>query len=234
MADEPLIVDYYTDVLCVWAYIAQIKVDQIKQEFGPRVAIRYHYLPLFGNNAVRIGSGWKDQGGFAGYGAHVCKIAEPCTYVTVHPEVWSRQAPATSLPAHLYIKAIEVLESSGGIDPQPRPDYQGRIPSQEFAWRVRQAFFRDLREVDRLHVLREIAEEQGLPAGQIALEIGAGQVFAALAQDMEDKERLRLEGSPTFVLNDGRQKLYGNLGGDVIIANIRALLERDPGQPIWR
>jgi len=39
---------------------------------------------------------------------------------------------------------------------------------------------------------------------------------------------MRIEGSPSFVLNEGRQKLYGNVGFRIIEANIQELL-RAPG-----
>lgn len=233
MTSEPLEIDYYTDVLCVWAYIAQIKVDQIVRDFGSGVRVRYRYLPLFGNNTVRIGEGWKEQGGFAGYGAHVCKVAQPCDYAPVHAEIWARNAPTSSFAAHLHIKAIEGLERSGWIDASAG-EYEGRTTSQEFAWRVRQAFFRDLRDVGAQGVLEEIMRDQGLPLGRIRDEITTGRAYAELASDIEDREKLRLEGSPTFVLNSGRQKLYGNVGYDVIATNIRALLERHPELPVWR
>ena len=38
---------------------------------------------------------------------------------------------------------------------------------------------------------------------------------------------MRIEGSPSLVLNEGRQKLYGNVGFRVIEANIQELL-REP------
>jgi len=230
---EPLRIDYYTDVLCIWAYIAQIKVDQIRTEFGDSVDIRYRYLSLFGNNATRIGEGWTD-GGFAGYGAHVCKVAAPCDYVELHPDIWSRNAPATSLPAHLYLNAVESLAANGGVGADAQANYQGRTEAQELAWRIRLAFFRDLRDVSDLGVLQDIAEHQGLPVDAIERELRSGAAFARLSLDIDDKERLKIEGSPTFILNEGRQKLYGNIGYDIIAANVRALLERTPDRPVWR
>jgi hypothetical protein len=35
---------------------------------------------------------------------------------------------------------------------------------------------------------------------------------------------MRIEGSPSLVLNEGRQKLYGNVGFRVIEANVQGLL----------
>ena len=51
---------------------------------------------------------------------------------------------------------------------------------------------------------------------------------------MQEAARFRIEGSPTIVLNEGRQKLYGNVGFRVIEANIAELL-RDPrpGEASW-
>jgi hypothetical protein len=45
-----------------------------------------------------------------------------------------------------------------------------------------------------------------------------------LAADYQDAERMRIEGSPSLVLNEGRQKLYGNVGFRLIEANVQALI----------
>ena len=45
---------------------------------------------------------------------------------------------------------------------------------------------------------------------------------------------MRLQGSPSFVLNDGRQKLYGNVGFRILEANIQELLRPPtPTQASW-
>ena len=56
-----------------------------------------------------------------------------------------------------------------------------------------------------------------------------GRAFAALAADYEAATRDQVKGSPTFVLNHGRQRLYGNVGYRIIEANIEELL-RDRGE----
>jgi predicted DsbA family dithiol-disulfide isomerase len=51
---------------------------------------------------------------------------------------------------------------------------------------------------------------------------------------MREKEQLHITGSPTIVLNEGRQKLYGNVGYGVIEANIKELLKSpDAGAASW-
>jgi predicted DsbA family dithiol-disulfide isomerase len=44
-----------------------------------------------------------------------------------------------------------------------------------------------------------------------------------------------VQGSPTYVFNDGRQLLYGNVGYRIIEANVRELLSAPPaeGAPSW-
>jgi hypothetical protein len=51
-----------------------------------------------------------------------------------------------------------------------------------------------------------------------------GAAFARLAGDYQDADKIRIEGSPSFVLNERRQKLYGNVGFHLIEANIQELL----------
>jgi hypothetical protein len=50
---------------------------------------------------------------------------------------------------------------------------------------------------------------------------------------MELKEENKLEGSPSFILNEGRQKLFGNVGYRIIEANVAELLENQGNQASW-
>jgi len=40
---------HFSDVLCVWAYVAQIRVDELRSRFHERVELSYRYLHVFGN-----------------------------------------------------------------------------------------------------------------------------------------------------------------------------------------
>jgi protein-disulfide isomerase len=42
--------------------------------------------------------------------------------------------------------------------------------------------------------------------------IHGGAAFARLAGYYQNAGKMRIEGSPSFVSNEGRQKLYGNVG----------------------
>ncbi|WP_204376707.1 hypothetical protein, partial [Methyloceanibacter marginalis] len=48
----------------------------------------------------------------------------------------------------------------------------------------------------------------------------------ARAADYDLSQKNGVEGSPTFLMNDGRQKLFGNVGYRLLEANVQELLRR--------
>ena len=45
---EPIRIFYFSDILCIWAYIAQIRLDELKTTFQDKIAIEHHFVPVFG------------------------------------------------------------------------------------------------------------------------------------------------------------------------------------------
>ena len=99
---------------------------------------------------------------------------------------------------------------------------------------LREAFFKEAKDIADSKVLEQILEEVEVPVDEVNALICSGQAHALLEADMREKELQNISGSPTYVLNDGRQKLYGNVGYGVIEANIKELL-RSPyvGAASW-
>ncbi|MCB1319116.1 MAG: hypothetical protein KDK34_02620, partial [Leptospiraceae bacterium] len=60
-----------------------------------------------------------------------------------------------------------------------------------------------------------------------------GEAMAALMRDTQLCQDQGITGSPTIVLNEGRQKLFGNVGYRVIEANIREILRNPGNQASW-
>ena len=65
MSNKTIVIDHFSDVLCVWAYVAQIRLDELQREFSTQVQINYHFIPIFGVVAKRVGEGWQEKGGQA-------------------------------------------------------------------------------------------------------------------------------------------------------------------------
>mgnify|MGYP000101642069 CR=1 FL=1 len=72
-----------------------------------------------------------------------------------------------------------------------------------------------------------------LPLAGIRRHIDSGAAHAALCADFDAKDRQLVEGSPTFVFNEGRQKLYGNVGYWIIEASINELLVAPGCRASW-
>lgn len=221
---EKVTVEIFSDVLCVWAYGAQARIDQLRHDFGGRVELHYRFIPLFAATHQRIVEGWKTRGGAAGFNRHLHEVVSSWDHVSMHPDVWIRNRPPSSNSAHLFLKAAQLSQAAGDISPEPDDMFGGRSLVEELAWRVRCAFFADNLNISDRPVLSAIAAGLCLPIDRILEQIDNGEAHAALHLDVEARDHYLVPGSPTFVFNEGRQRLYGNVGYRIIEANLTELL----------
>lgn len=148
-------------------------------------------------------------------------------HVSLHLDVWLHDIPASSTTAQVLLKAIQLLQERGQVPATAEPAFAGRTRFEEVIWRVRCAFFQHAQNIAHWDVLSRVAEGLELPLPAIRQLIDSGEAYAALHVDTEAKQRYQVAGSPTFILNEGRQRLYGNVGYRIIEANVRELLQ-DP------
>ncbi len=209
----------FSDVLCVWAYIGQARIDEVAGNFADHIQIEYRFCPVFGDTAHQIGVGWSDRGGYAGFAAHLHEVVASFDHISLHPELWQHSRPTSSLPAHLLLKAVQ------SVAPQSL---------EQVLQAIRAAFFQRCQDISRWAVLRECLESVDVSVGAVRAALDSGVAHAALAADHRDQQAWMVQGSPTILLNEGRQKLYGNVGYRVIEANLKELL-RSPnaGAASW-
>ena len=215
---------YFSDVLCVWAYVSQARIDAVKSKFGTAVRIDDRFCSVFGDTDGKIASSWKDRGGHQGFNAHLRQVAARFPHVQLHPDLWLTIRPASSASAHLFLKAVQLREHESGMDQDRSPGLFDRVTLN-----FRHAFFRDGRDIARWETQCEIAAAAGVDIDAVARCIHSGLAFARLAADYQDADKMRIEGSPSFVLNEGRQKLYGNVGFRLLEANIQEFLREPHG-----
>ncbi len=216
---ENLALTYYSDVLCVWAHISQARVDEVAERFSDDVSIDYRFCSVFGDTAHKIGIGWAKRGGYAGFGNHLCEAVSEFGHIKLHPEIWQRNRPKSSTPAHILMKAVQRVDKR-----------QCKAVLHE----LRLAFFERCLDISRWSALKAALEVSGVSVNDVQEAIDSGAAHADLEADRRDQQILMVQGSPTFILNEGRQKLYGNVGYGVIEANIKELL-RSPaaGAASW-
>ena len=213
-----LTIDYYTDVLCIWAWIAQRRTEELESTWGDKIDLKHRYVNVFGDTQTRIGDGWAEKGGFSGFGEHVFESAEPYDNAPVNPAVWSKIRPKTSANAHLVLSAVAIESADAAA---------------KLAAKIRHAFFVDARDIGDLAVLFEVATENDVDADKIRAAVSDGDAAARLMQDYQSAAAANIAGSPSWVLNDGRQKLYGNIGYHVLNANVEGLFEGQTTDASW-
>ena len=220
-------VTHFSDMLCVWAYVGQIRVDELMAHFGDDIELDVRFCEVFGNTAAKLGRGWADKGGAAGYGAHVQKIVADFENASVHPEIWQRNVPASSMPCHLFLCAVRLLSNDDG----------GSRADDRLAWRasraLRQAFFQDLIDISRREEQLRIAEELRLSVANIEEHLASGRAHALLSDDFALAREMGVKVSPTIALNEGRQVLAGNVGYRVVEANVAEFLSTPTIQHSW-
>jgi len=227
-------IELFSDVLCFWAYGAQARIDQLKTDYGDQIELNYRFIPVFAAAHHRIDRAWQDKGGYAAFNRQLHESANDWDHVTLNPDIWLHNAPESSQVAHLYIKALQLLEDQDVLPENKGLDRQGYTLFEEFLWRVRCAFFRDAENVSEIATLDTLAKSMNLPLSDIHRKIDSGMAHAALHLDTEARDRYLVPGSPTLVFNEGRQRLYGNVGYRIIDVNIRELLrDKQSGEASW-
>jgi len=216
------LVQHFSDILCVWAYVANARLEHVAARFGDRVDFELRFCSVFPDARGKLGLSWKDRGGLAGYAEHVRSVARRFDHVEVHPDAWVVAQPRSSTALHQFVKAVEIEDPAASASSVPLAERLGH----RAAWALREAFFRDGRDIGQWSVQAEIASGFGLDPPRIESHLRSGAAAAALEADLQLAARQHIAGSPTFVMNEGRQILYGNVGAHLIGANIEEMLRQ--------
>ena len=221
---EPIRIMHFSDALCVWAYVSQVRIDELLKTFTSSVQVEYRYLHVFGDVHRKLDASWKDRGGLRGYDEHVTGVCARFEHVALAPHAWVRAAPRSSMPCHLLLCAVRLLESEGRVA-------AGTLARA--AWAVREAFFKQGGDISHRATLLQVAETMHLPMAELERVLDSGAAHAELCGDLDLARTHGIQASPTLLFNEGRQRLSGNVGYRIIEANIRELLEGAPGQASW-
>ncbi len=204
---------YWSDPLCIWALVAQSKLERVLSEFGEEVQVDYRVVPIFGSVPWRFETGpWASEG-VEGRCRATRTIAEKHGRSDVSGDCWGKAMPASSWAAAAAIKAVFALKD--GLGDLNGPAYQRML---------RERFFVEEENIALRSVQLQVAEQLDLPRAPIERSLDDGSALAAVWEDHTEKERLRLQGSPTYVFDGGRAMLYGNFGYGILKSTVEELL----------
>jgi len=192
---------YWSDPLCIWALVAQTKLERILTELGSHLRVDYRIVPVFGSVSWRFKAGPWAKDGVEGRVAATKRIAEQAGRSDVSGACWRTCAPASTWSPSSAIKAVFAIEAEGAVAPGTAPRYQLTL---------RERFFVAEQNIAERGVQLAVAEELGVPRAPLERRLDDGTALAAVWEDFNEKERLRIQGSPTYVFDGGRAMLYGN------------------------
>ncbi|MGR5175686.1 DsbA family oxidoreductase [Vibrio parahaemolyticus] len=207
-------IDYISDVLCVWAWAAEARNEELMSNFDGQVELIPKFINLFGSTEARIGQGWKEKGGFEGFAKHTIEVVDKFPELALNPRVWSEVRPTSSMTAHLYLKAAQL---SGADNRQ----------ILQLASSLRHAFFVEAKDISCRKEISAVFVAQGIDISELFPFLEDGSAYASLWEDQLLREAQQIKGSPSYLLDGGRQTLFGNVGYRVIEANVNELL--NPG-----
>lgn len=207
-------IDYVSDVLCVWAWASEGRIENLQQEWGGNIHLTPRFINLFGDTQTRIGEGWKEKGGFEGFAQHTSDVAKMFPELNLNAKVWQEVQPASSLPAHLYLKAVQLVT-------------QDDKAAMQAAKYIRHAFFAEGKDIGSSDVIEMVLAALDFDLDKIKNKLQTGEAHQALWADQLEREKQQLKGSPSYILDGGRQILFGNVSQPILDANIRELVEFD-------
>lgn len=211
--------DYWTDPLCVWAFVAQRRLEEILAAH-PRLRVRHRVVPVFGSVPWRFREGAWAVPGPEGRAAATRRIGEGCGW-TLTGRVWLDDPPASSWSAGAAVVAAFDLAEEGTIP---------LAQAEAFQWELRRAFFVENLNTARRAVQLSVAEAVDLPRTPLVARLDDGRAIASLWEHHREREANHIQGSPTWVFDGGRAMLYGNVSHQVLAATVEQLeQESEPG-----
>lgn len=215
MTKDRIEFSYWSDPLCIWALVAQTKLERILTELGRQLDVDYRIVPVFGSVPWRFAKGPWAKEGVDGRCAATKRIAEQSGRNDVSGECWRRALPASSWAPATAIKAVFALEREGAVPIGSGARYQVAL---------RERFFVHEENIALRHVQLSLAERLDLPRAPIEARLDDATALAAVCEDFAEKERLKIQGSPTYVFDGGRAMLYGNFEYGMLRSTVEELV----------
>lgn len=211
----PVVVEHWSDPLCIWAYVGESRVDALRARHGAALDVRFRVVPVFGSVPARFTRGAWREGGPAARQAATQQVARQFGHFDVSGKVWVEDPPASSWAPSAAVMAVRLAEQAGTVPVGATGAYLRAL---------RRRFFVEDLNVARLEIQAETAEQLGLPWERLGVALDDGTALAALWEDHEERLRLGIQGSPTWVFDGGRAMLYGNVGEGVLRATVDELV----------
>ena len=212
---QPIAFEYWSDPLCIWAFVSEPRLQGVLRDRAELLRVTHRLVVVFGSVPWRFREGPWVEPGPAGRAVATRTIAQRFGRDDVTGQVWTDDAPASSWAPAAAIKAAFAQEAA-------QESATGSAEAYQCA--LRDAFFVDNRNIARRRVQLEVAEALGLRVADLEQRLDDGAALAAVWEDQRRKDERYIQGSPTYVFDDGRALLYGNVAPGILEHTVDELL----------
>jgi predicted DsbA family dithiol-disulfide isomerase len=177
-ADVELVL--YHDVLCSWCYVADARLDYLRDEYGPTLRWSLRPYPLRPENQ------FPDKKQRSVLARHFRRLGREQEGNGVKPDLWTGQdPPASSVPPLVALEAALP---------------QGAQVQRELLKGMRRAAFLDGINVARRDVQLELAAQVGLDLGRFVEALDDPRIEQDVNDAVEEAEALGIKGVPALVI----------------------------------
>lgn len=178
--DEPVELVLYHDVFCSWCYVADQRLDVLRQELGSQVTWALRGYPLRPDDRL------PDKKQRQVLARHFRRVAKEAEGRGVVPELWTgRDPPSSSRPPLIALEAALL---------------QGEEAQRELLTMMRKAAFIDGINVARRDVQLELAARAGLDVPSFLEELDDPASARSVDQGCEEAEAHGIKGVPALVI----------------------------------
>ena len=181
-SDDPIGVELvlHHDVLCSWCYIADARLDYLRDEYGPVLRWSLRPYPLRPENQI------PDKKQRAVLARHFRRVAREQEGKGVKPDLWTGQdPPASSVPPLVALEAALP---------------QGAQLQRELLKAMRRAAFLQGINVARRDVQLELASQVGVDVGRFLEQLDDPRLEQDVNEACEEAEGLGVKGVPALVI----------------------------------
>ncbi len=174
--------EFWADYICPWAYVSRVRIDPLIKEYKHDVNLEIKALPLEWVNGVPTSRESLEAEWW------IAAVHDQRAVFGVYRD---SSFPNTAIPAFRAAKAALI---------------QSYDKFLEFDLQVRRAMFQEGIDISRIEVLLSIANRVGLNVDSFKRYMDSEESLEAVRQDYkQSQERLDPQGSPSFVLPNGKQ-----------------------------
>ncbi len=181
-SDDPIGVELvlYHDVLCSWCYLADARLDYLRDEYGVVLRWSLRPYPLRPENQI------PDRKQRAVLARHFRRVAREQEGKGVKPDLWTgRDPPASSVPPLVALEAALP---------------QGNQLQRELLKAMRRAAFLQGINVARRDVQLELASRVGIDVGRFIERLDDPRLEQDVNEASEEAETLGIKGVPALVI----------------------------------